>query len=125
MTSHTRHGFTWVFQVRHGYHPALICAHVKPPIRLPSWLKEGILDSPIIFPTAPSSRLYWTPRPILRAVANLINVSEYWYGGTHLSLVCVADLVLPLRIVLYEHIRLPFDVLFVVRLCHGRDDQMM
>ena len=51
------------------------------PIRLRSWLKEGVLGSPIIFPMAPSSCLYWTPIPTLRAAASMISVSEYRYGA--------------------------------------------
>ena len=50
------------------------------PIYLRIWLKEGVLDSPIIFPTILSSCLYWTPIPTLRAAASMISVSEYWYG---------------------------------------------
>ena len=42
-----------VCRVRHGYHPALVRAHVKPPHPLAELLKEGVLDSPIIFPIAP------------------------------------------------------------------------
>ena len=39
------------------------------------------MDSPIIFPIAPSSCLYRTPIPTLRAAASMISVSEYWYGA--------------------------------------------
>ena len=87
------------------------------PVRLRSWLKEGVLGSPIIFPTVPSSRLYLTPSPTLRAAASMISVSEYRYGAP--AFVCVADLALPPGIVLHGHARPPLDVLLSVLVVEG------
>ena len=49
----------------------------------------------------------------------MISVSESRYGA--LTFVCVVDLVLPLGIVLHEHVRPPLDVLLSVFVMEGTD----
>lgn len=76
-------------------------------------------------PSRHFSCMYRTFILTLRAAASMISVFEYRYGGGRLTIVYVANLVFSLGIILYEHVRPPFDVLFVVRTCHGRNGQIM